>query len=67
MHMRRKTVWILVVVSVGLIVWDLYAMRHPQDTISRVILSASHHPILPFSFGVLMGHLFWAQRVKDGS
>jgi hypothetical protein len=29
------------------------------DTISEMIWKIAKHPIVPFAFGVLMGHLFW--------
>ena len=31
----------------------------PGDTISEIVWRASKRPILPFAFGLLMGHLFW--------
>lgn len=34
-------------------------------TISRVLLAASvHSPVILIAFGLLVGHLFWAQRPK---
>lgn len=36
------------------------------DTISEVTLAfAQRHPALPFSVGVVAGHLFWPQRVRS--
>jgi hypothetical protein len=61
---KFKTTWVLVVVAVALAAWDLYARKTPEGTISEVILSSARHsPLLPFLFGVLMGHLFWFQEV----
>lgn len=58
-----KTTWIIIVVAVVLIAWDLYARKYPGGTISEVILSgARSHPVLPFLSGVLCGHLFWFQE-----
>ena len=59
---------ILVTVTVLLIIWDIYAYMAggAQPTISRVIYETStKHPILPFIFGVLIGHFFWAQDRKS--
>lgn len=66
---RQSTVGILVLIAVGLIAWDAYAAfgtAGAGDTISEVLLSwARAHPILPFLGGVLCGHLFWPQLVKE--
>lgn len=46
------------------IVYDIYAMSKEgfKATISWQIYSKSQkYPIIPFAFGVLMGHLFWTQ------
>lgn len=65
---RQSTVWIIGVVSVGLIAWDLYAgffTAGAGDTISEVVLGAAKaHPIVPFLAGVLSGHLFWPQIAR---
>ena len=62
MSTRLVTAIILIVVSVALIVWDIYAAITPVhgDTISEVLWTATtQHPVIPFLFGMLMGHLFW--------
>lgn len=42
-------------------VWVFIEAGEPA-TISQIILSvAMGNPIVPFCFGVLMGHLFWPQ------
>ena len=61
---RRATIAILVAFVAVLIAWDVYVALTPEDgdTISEVTLSfAQLHPVLPFVFGVVMGHLFWPQ------
>lgn len=48
-----------VVLLVG---WDIFvAVKPPSgDTISEIIRqTAGKHPIIPFAFGVLIGHFFW--------
>lgn len=58
-----KTTWIIILVAVLLIAWDMYARAYPGGTISEVILSGARaHPVLPFLSGVLCGHLFWFQE-----
>lgn len=45
-----------------LIVWDVFlAAREPSgDTISeRIRFWARRYSMIPFSFGVLVGHWFW--------
>lgn len=57
------TIGILIAVAVVLIGWDIYVAINDErgDTISEILLWVGEHPILPFAFGVLMGHLFWPQ------
>jgi len=65
---QKTTGVILIIVTTGLIVWDIFVAWTPVkgDTISEVVLTTAHkNPSLPFAFGVLMGHLFWAQNVKE--
>jgi len=51
----------------GLCVYELVALKTKceGDTISEIMwTTTTKRPILPFAFGVLMGHFFW-QRVSD--
>ena len=62
---RTKTILVLAAAVVILIGWDLFVWMSPEpdDTISEVVLGwAKKTVVLPFAFGVLMGHLFWPQR-----
>lgn len=63
---RFNTVWVIGLAAVALIGWDIYAALSPtQPTISILMLvTAQKHPLLPFGFGVLMGHFFWPQVEK---
>lgn len=61
------TAWVIICTAAFLIAYDFYAFRTrgKGDTISEVILSYSlRHPVIPFIFGVLMGHFFWPQVVS---
>ncbi len=46
----------------GMVAYELVALAEKRrgDTISEIIWTeTSHYAILPFAFGVLMGHFFW--------
>lgn len=48
--------------------YELYALSTPAegDTISEIMWRyARSYPILPFAFGVLMGHFFWQRRLDE--
>lgn len=60
--MSKRTIKATVVGGVGLlIVADVFLAsdRTKKNTISHVIREASDQPMVPFSFGMLMGHWFW--------
>lgn len=62
---RWKTLAVLGGVALALIGWDVYlALAEPSgDTISKTLLAfGQDHPVVPFAFGTLMGHLFWPMR-----
>lgn len=47
--------------------YDVYAMLFLgyESTFSYVLLDMAHTtPIVPFLFGVLIGHLFWPQKIE---
>lgn len=59
---KRVTMWVVFVVAAILLSWDLYVWLTPpdEDTISEVIARWSEEwTVIPFTFGVLMGHFFW--------
>lgn len=61
--MKTITTIIMLAAIFILIGWDIFvAARPPEgDTISEIIRqSAFRHPIIPFAFGVLIGHFFWS-------
>jgi len=61
---RAATKVVLVALVTASIVYDVVAyMRGSVDaTISRVVLGwARGNPLIPFSVGVVCGHIFWSQ------
>ncbi len=54
--------WILLAVTVVLVVFDIWAVTNSVegDTLSAYVRWISQHPVVPFAFGVLMGHFFWS-------
>lgn len=54
-------IYVLLAGVVLLFVYECWAAatHTPGDTISEIVWRASRRPIVPFAFGVLMGHLFW--------
>lgn len=68
MTYRRKTTIILITVILVLIGWDVFVWMTPEenDMISHVALDFFRtHPIVAVIIGMLLGHLFWPQRIKD--
>lgn len=59
--------WVLIGITILITVSDvLFATNHKAgDTYSETILHyALEHPVIPFCFGVLAGHLMWPQFIK---
>lgn len=53
-------IWILVLSFIGMVVYEIIAAVRSDQTISQYIWQATlHHPMVPFLFGLLMGHFFW--------
>ncbi len=48
-----------------LFVYEGYAIATTAsgDTISEVVWRISERPLVPFAFGLLMGHFFWPRRI----
>jgi peptidoglycan/LPS O-acetylase OafA/YrhL len=65
---KKATQWLIVAVVVLAAAYDVIAMLQGgvQATISRrVWFWSKDMPIIPFLVGVLCGHLFFSQRVKE--
>lgn len=54
-------VWILAALVLGLLVYEIVALKKNNHmTISEVVWRMTfQHPLVPFAFGLLMGHFFW--------
>jgi hypothetical protein len=53
---------ILLWVGIGLVViYEIAAMvdDRPDNTISQMVWKSCNRPVVPFLFGLLMGHFFW--------
>lgn len=55
------TLGIMVLIGIGLIVWDLYLLhdKKPDNTISAVMRLMGRYGAWQYSWGVLGGHCFW--------
>ena len=53
--------WVLLGITLVLVAFDVWAVNNSieGDTLTYYIRWVSQHSIVPFAFGVLMGHLFW--------
>lgn len=63
---RQEIVWevmtyVLLAGVTLILIYEIWAIKSEAkgDTISELIWRASKRPIVPFAFGLLMGHLFW--------
>jgi len=65
--MTLVTITFIVITTLIILAYDgfaLYKSKKTEYTISYIILKASlKNPIIPFVFGLLMGHFFWSQCV----
>jgi len=62
--MKAITITLLLSAFVVLVGWDIYLYYNApvSDMITGVIWNtAREHPVLPFVFGFVMGHLFWGR------
>jgi len=60
--MKKITVIFIVAVIAIIIIYDVWALvaGGAEATISSVLLNESkNYPIIPFTLGVVCGHLFW--------
>jgi len=54
------------VIILAVVAWDLYVSYtgRPDQMVSYIVAGwARVWPMLPFATGVLIGHLFWCQRM----
>lgn len=64
MTTKRWVQLVFILSLVGLGIYEGYgiAQSAPGDTISELVWSVSHIPLVPFAFGVVMGHFFWQRK-----
>lgn len=64
---KEATYFAIFIICVVAGAYDVYAMVFLgyEATFSSVLLELAHAtPIVPFLFGVLIGHLFWPQKIE---
>ena len=61
---RTITSWIIGLVALGIIAWDIYAYTHATNSSISVVMTdwSRLHPTLALIWGILMGHWFWPAR-----
>lgn len=58
-------IWVYVLLVAGLLIYETVALlnRKEGDTISEIHWRlAQRYPVVPFAFGVLMGHFWWQAK-----
>jgi len=57
----RKTLWGILALAAGLIVWDFLLLTdgEPDTTISAVLRITSRILFMPYAFGFIAGHVYW--------
>jgi len=51
--------WLALIGAILLVVYELIAVARHQLTLSQMVWRASaRYPVIPFGFGLLMGHFF---------
>ena len=62
---RKITIWFILSSVAVIVLYDIYAVYVGglKATISWIIYEEAHNqPMIPFAFGVLMGHFFWQMK-----
>lgn len=62
--LRSISKLIIVIVVVLAAIWDVYAYLNEENSTFSVIITdwAYYTPLVPFLFGMLMGHWFWPAK-----
>jgi len=61
----HKSNWLLISLAlvVGILGYDIHAVRSKKATISRMVEESSkRYLIIPFLLGILSGHFFWSMN-----
>ena len=68
MNIQKVTVMFILVIIAAIVLYDGYALivGGTEASISFRLISWSYqHPVLPFTIGFCMGHLFWRMSDKN--
>lgn len=59
----NKMYYIFALLASGLVIYEAITLfnKSSGDTISEIIWYLSKRPLVPFLFGLLMGHFFWQE------
>ncbi len=60
--MSWRTALLIVAFGLGLTYELIAAIGGTDPTISQIVWRANAHPIIPFTLGVIAGHLFWQAK-----
>lgn len=65
--MKKVTGIILAIVFLGLLIYDVFAIKQggTEASISSVLITFAYKmPVFTFAFGFICGHLFWRMRTN---
>jgi len=65
---KTGVMWGLLSALLLMIGYDAWACQDKEhrDTISKIVTKSSQkYLLIPFLFGLIMGHFFWSQHLKD--
>lgn len=55
----KRAYWVLIAGVALMLGYEIYAtISGGPDTISEIVWAISNRPVVPFAFGLLMGHFF---------
>jgi len=67
---KNITKWFTIISTAIILIYDfiIWCMADTPATISAYIWELSDKsPVMPFAWGFLMGHLFWARKPEAGN
>jgi len=65
---RKWTKIVSMIILAAIVLWDVFVMvtDGADSSISSMLIEMSYqYPIMPFSIGVVCGHLFWRMPITE--